>query len=163
MVVSTLLTILVPAIISFLLHFWQLTAYLPAVTTSSVSLASSRFNPLNNTIKSVEKGAYDSKEPTTHATAVIGDTFRDPLLDTSGPSLNILAKLQNIVSSTLLPFNTRFGLNLFQQSTKLVPLVRFSPVIIKRISPITRGAIYVSFQSLINSIRVLLKYLRTIL
>lgn len=117
MVGPTLLTILVPVSISFLLRFWQLTAYLPAVTASSVSLGSSRFNagfPLNNSIKSVEKGAYYSKEPTTHATAVIGDTFRDPLLDTSGPSLSILAKLQNIVSNTLLPFNTRFGLNLFQ-------------------------------------------------
>ena len=52
MVCHTLVTILVPVIIGFLLHFRQLTAYLPAVTASSVWLASSQFNagvPLNNT------------------------------------------------------------------------------------------------------------------
>ena len=117
MVGPTLVTILMPVIISFLLRFWQLTSYLPAVTAFSVSLGNSRFNagvPLNNSIKPVEKGAYNGKEPTSHTAAVIGDTFGDPLLDTSVPSLNALAKFQSIVSITLLPFNIRFGLNLFQ-------------------------------------------------
>ena len=50
----------------------------------------------------------------THAAAVIGDTFGDPLKDTTGPSLHILVKLQNIMSITLLPLFVQYGLNLFQ-------------------------------------------------
>lgn len=46
--------------------------------------------------------------------AVIGDTFGNPLKDTAGPPLHLLVKLQNIMSITLLPLFVQYGLNLFQ-------------------------------------------------
>ena len=62
----------------------------------------------------IEEGHFGGKGTETHAAAVIGDTFGDPLKDTAGPSLHILVKLQNIMSITLLPLFIQHGLNLFQ-------------------------------------------------
>ena len=70
------------------------------------------------TLRAVNDGAFRMIEEVqgteTHAAAVIGDTFGDPLKDTAGPSLHILVKLQNIMSITLLPLFVQYGLNLFQ-------------------------------------------------
>jgi K(+)-stimulated pyrophosphate-energized sodium pump len=44
--------------------------------------------------------------------SVIGDTVGDPLKDTSGPSLHILIKMQNILSITLLPLFLEHSLHL---------------------------------------------------
>lgn len=117
MVGPTLVTILVPIFVVFLMGPWPLAAYLLAVTASSTTLASTQFNTggtLDNVKKIFEEGAYSVKGSTTLAALVLGDTFVDPLKDTAGPSLHILVKLQNIMSSTLLPFFIRFYLNLFQ-------------------------------------------------
>jgi K(+)-stimulated pyrophosphate-energized sodium pump len=120
MVGPTLVTILVPILVGFSMRPWPLTAYaayLLAVTASSVTLASIQFNTggtLDNAKKIVEEGTYGSKGSITLAAVVLGDTFVDPLMDNSGPSLHILVKHQNIKSITLLPLFIRFGLNLFQ-------------------------------------------------
>ncbi len=115
MVGPTLVTILVPILIGFLLGPWPLAAYLLAVTASASTLASTQFNAggtIDNVKTIVEEGALGGKGSTTHVATVIGDTFGDPLKDTAGPSLHILVKLQNIMSITLLPLFIRFGLNL---------------------------------------------------
>ena len=117
MISPTLVTVLVPIVIGFLLGPWPLTAYLLSVTAASATLAGAQFNTggaLDNAKKLVEAGAFGGKGTDTHAAVVIGDTFGDPLKDTAGPSLHILVKLQNIMSITLLPLFIRFGLNLFQ-------------------------------------------------
>jgi len=69
---------------------------------------------LDNAKKLIEGGLYGGKGTDTHASAVVGDTFGDPLKDTAGPSLHILVKLQNIMSITLLPLFVEHGLHLFQ-------------------------------------------------
>ncbi|MGB2962591.1 MAG: sodium/proton-translocating pyrophosphatase [Anaerolineales bacterium] len=117
MISPTLVTVLVPIILGFLLGPLPLAVYLISVTASSATLASTQFNSggaLDNAKKIVEEGLYGGKGTDTHAAVVIGDTFGDPLKDTAGPSLHILVKLQNIMSITLLPLFIRFGLNLFQ-------------------------------------------------
>ena len=117
MIGPTMVTIIVPIIVGFLLGPLPLAVYLISVTASSATLAGTQFNSggaLDNAKKIVEEGLYGGKGTKTHAAVVIGDTFGDPLKDTAGPSLHILVKLQNIMSITLLPLFIRFGLNLFQ-------------------------------------------------
>jgi len=116
MISPTLVSVLIPILIGFLLGPWPLTAYLISVTASSATLASTQFNSggaLDNAKKLIEEGLYGGKGSPAHAAAVVGDTFGDPLKDTAGPSLHILVKLQNIMSITLLPLFIRYGLNLF--------------------------------------------------
>jgi len=117
MIAPTMVTIIVPIILGFLLGPLPLAVYLISVTASSATLAGTQFNSggaLDNAKKIVEEGLYGGKGTETHAAVVIGDTFGDPLKDTAGPSLHILVKLQNIMSITLLPLFIRFGLGLFQ-------------------------------------------------
>jgi K(+)-stimulated pyrophosphate-energized sodium pump len=56
----------------------------------------------DNAKKFVEKGNYGGKGSPAHKAAVVGDTVGDPLKDASGPSLNILLKLQSMVSIVVL-------------------------------------------------------------
>jgi K(+)-stimulated pyrophosphate-energized sodium pump len=104
-------------VVGFTLGPWALAAYLIGVKASSAALSKALFNAggtLDNAKKLIEEGHFGGKGTETHAAAVIGDTFGDPLKDTAGPSLHILVKLQNIMSITLLPLFIKYGLNLFQ-------------------------------------------------
>ncbi len=115
MVAPTLISVLIPAAIGFTLGPWPLAAYLLSMTASSAVLASTQFNAggaLDNAKKLIEGGDFGGKGSEAHASAVVGDTFGDPLKDTAGPSLHILIKLQSIMSITLLPLFIRYGLNL---------------------------------------------------
>ncbi len=117
MVAPTLISMAVPVLVGFTLGPWPLAAYLIGVKTSSSALSKAMFNAggtLDNAKKLIEGGLYGGKGTDTHASAVVGDTFGDPLKDTAGPSLHILVKLQNIMSITLLPLFLKYGLKLFQ-------------------------------------------------
>ena len=63
----------------------------------------------DNAKKYIEAGALGGKGTETHKAAVVGDTVGDPLKDTSGPSLNILLKLQAILSLVFVPFFVNYG------------------------------------------------------
>ncbi len=117
MLAPTLISMVVPIIVGFTLGVWPLAAYLVGVKASSAALSKALFNAggtLDNAKKLIEGGLYGGKGTDTHASAVVGDTFGDPLKDTAGPSLHILVKLQNIMSITLLPLFVQYSLNLFQ-------------------------------------------------
>ena len=58
----------------------------------------------DNAKKYIEGGRLGGKGSETHKAAVVGDTVGDPFKDTSGPSLNILIKLQAIISLVFAPF-----------------------------------------------------------
>merc|ERR1712137_615113 len=75
--------------------------------TSGVQLAISQSNTggaWDNAKKFVEGGnvsnqdGVQGKGSDVHKAAVIGDTVGDPLKDTSGPAINIVMKLQAIIS-----------------------------------------------------------------
>jgi K(+)-stimulated pyrophosphate-energized sodium pump len=117
MVGPTIVSLVIPVIIGFILGPWALAAYLIGVKTSSSALSKAMFNAggtLDNAKKLVEEGEFGGKGSEAHASTVIGDTFGDPLKDTAGPSLHILVKLQNIMSITLLPLYVKYSLKLFQ-------------------------------------------------
>jgi len=117
MMAPTVISMAIPVVVGFTLGPWSLAAYLIGVKASSAALSKALFNAggtLDNAKKLIEEGHFGGKGTETHAAAVIGDTFGDPLKDTAGPSLHILVKLQNIMSITLLPLFIQYGLNLFQ-------------------------------------------------
>jgi K(+)-stimulated pyrophosphate-energized sodium pump len=117
MLAPTLISMAIPIVVGFTLGVWALAAYLVGVKASSAAVSKALFNAggtLDNAKKLIEEGHFGGKGTETHAAAVIGDTFGDPLKDTAGPSLHILVKLQNIMSITLLPLFIQHGLNLFQ-------------------------------------------------
>ena len=117
MMSPTLISMVIPIVVGLTLGPWALAAYLIGVKTSSAAFSKALFNTggtLDNAKKLIEEGHFGGKGTETHAAAVIGDTFGDPLKDTAGPSLHILVKLQNIMSITLLPLFVQYGMNLFQ-------------------------------------------------
>jgi len=63
----------------------------------------------DNAKKYIEKGNHGGKGSDAHKAAVVGDTVGDPFKDTSGPSLNILLKLQAILSLVFVPFFVHYG------------------------------------------------------
>ncbi|MFW9928674.1 MAG: sodium-translocating pyrophosphatase [Candidatus Thorarchaeota archaeon] len=57
----------------------------------------------DNAKKSIEDGIYGGKHSEAHKASVIGDTVGDPLKDTSGPALNPMIKVVNLISIIILP------------------------------------------------------------
>lgn len=68
----------------------------------------------DNAKKYIESGAYGGKGSDAHKAGVVGDTVGDPFKDTSGPSINILIKLMNMVSVVAAGFVIKYSIeNLF--------------------------------------------------
>ncbi|MDH5751366.1 MAG: V-type H(+)-translocating pyrophosphatase [Deltaproteobacteria bacterium] len=107
--------ILTPIVVGFLFGAEPLAAMLIGSLVSGVVLATSSANSgggWDNAKKYIEAGALGGKGSSAHAAAVVGDTVGDPFKDTSGPSLNILIKLQAIISLVFAPFFTNYSLHL---------------------------------------------------
>jgi K(+)-stimulated pyrophosphate-energized sodium pump len=106
MIAPTLVGVIFPVAVGFLMGPWPLAFYLIGVKVIGATLAIFMFNAggaWDNAKKYVEEGHCGGKGSEAHKASVIGDTFGDPLKDTAGPSLHILIKLQNILAITLLP------------------------------------------------------------
>jgi len=107
MIAPGLLVILTPIAVGAIFGIQAVAGLLIGAITSSVQLAISQSNTggaWDNAKKYVEKGkvvvdgVVQGKGSELHKAAVCGDTVGDPLKDTSGPALNIVMKLQAIVS-----------------------------------------------------------------
>lgn len=106
MIAPTLVALVAPIAVGFLLGVWALAAYVVTINAVAGILAVLMFNAggaWDNAKKYIEAGYLGGKGTPTHAAAVIGDTFGDPLKDTAGPSLHVLIKLQEIIALTILP------------------------------------------------------------
>ncbi len=106
--------LIAPLLVGFLFGVESLAGMLIGSLVAGVVLAISSVNAggaWDNAKKLIESGRLGGKGSAAHTAAVVGDTVGDPLKDASGPSLNILIKLQAIVS---LVFAPAFGQGLFQ-------------------------------------------------
>ncbi len=106
MIIPSLLAIVSPILIGFLLGIEALAGLLLGQTLSVLMLAPFFINvggAWDNAKKYIEIGNLGGKGTKTHAAAVVGDTVGDPLKDVAGPSLHIFTKLVNMTALVFAP------------------------------------------------------------
>jgi K(+)-stimulated pyrophosphate-energized sodium pump len=107
------LAICTPILIGFLLNAEALGGFLAGIILSGQLLAVFMANgggAWDNAKKTIEHGLYGGKGSFCHKAAVIGDTVGDPLKDTSGPALNPLIKVMNLVALLIAPLLVKYPL-----------------------------------------------------
>jgi K(+)-stimulated pyrophosphate-energized sodium pump len=105
MVAPSLMAIIAPIVTGLLLGVEGVAGFLAGGLSAGFCLAIFSANSggaWDNAKKYIERGAFGGKGSPAHKAAVVGDTVGDPLKDASGPSLNILLKLQSMVSIVVL-------------------------------------------------------------
>ncbi|MCL5292117.1 MAG: sodium-translocating pyrophosphatase [Actinobacteria bacterium] len=101
-----LLAVLMPVVIGFSLKEAALGGFLAGVIVTGQLLAvylSTAGGAWDNAKKWIEDGNLGGKGSDIHKAAVIGDTVGDPFKDTSGPALNPLLKVMNLISLLIVP------------------------------------------------------------
>jgi len=105
MIAPSLAAIIGPVIVGLLLGVEGVAGFLVGGLASGFCLAIFMANSggaWDNAKKFIEKGNLGGKGSPAHKASVVGDTVGDPLKDAAGPSLNILLKLQSMVSIVVL-------------------------------------------------------------
>jgi K(+)-stimulated pyrophosphate-energized sodium pump len=101
-----IIAVVVPIVVGFLLNIEALGAFLAGTILSGQLLAvfmSNAGGAWDNAKKYIEEGHYGGKGSEPHKASVVGDTVGDPLKDTSGPALNPLLKVINLISLLIAP------------------------------------------------------------
>ncbi|HVP19634.1 MAG TPA: sodium-translocating pyrophosphatase [Spirochaetia bacterium] len=101
-----LIAVLSPIAVGLLLHVEALGGFLGGVILSGQLLAvfmADSGGAWDNAKKTIEDGLHGGKGSEAHKASVIGDTVGDPLKDTSGPALNPMIKVINLVSLLAAP------------------------------------------------------------
>ena len=100
------ITILSPVIVGLFFAELTLGGFLAGIIIAGQLMAVFQANSggaWDNAKKTIEDGIYGGKHSEAHKASVIGDTVGDPLKDTSGPALNPMIKVVNLVSIIILP------------------------------------------------------------
>jgi K(+)-stimulated pyrophosphate-energized sodium pump len=121
-----LIAVLSPIVVGLLLGVEALGGFLGGVILSGQLLAvfmSSAGGAWDNAKKTIEDGLHGGKGSEAHKAAVIGDTVGDPLKDTSGPALNPMIKVINLVSLIAAPMLIGVTLNVWVALASAVLLV----------------------------------------
>ncbi len=106
LIIPALIVVLAPVVAS-ILGAEALGGFLGGVVASGLMLAFFMCNTggaWDNAKKYIEDGHFGGKGGDTHKAAVVGDTVGDPLKDTSGPALNPMMKIVQIVALLIAPF-----------------------------------------------------------
>jgi K(+)-stimulated pyrophosphate-energized sodium pump len=101
-----LIAVLVPILVGFLLGVEALGGFLVGIILSGQLMAVFQANAggaWDNAKKYIEEGHFGGKHSEPHKAAVVGDTVGDPLKDTSGPALNPMIKVINLVALIIAP------------------------------------------------------------
>jgi len=101
-----LIAIAFPVALGFLLKEEALGGFLAGIILTGQLLAvfmSNAGGAWDNAKKYIEGGNLGGKGSDSHKAAVVGDTVGDPLKDTSGPALNPLIKVMNLVALLIAP------------------------------------------------------------
>jgi K(+)-stimulated pyrophosphate-energized sodium pump len=101
-----LVAIIVPILVGFILKAEALGGFLAGTILTGQLLAVFMANTggaWDNAKKKIEEGLFGGKGSEAHKAAVVGDTVGDPLKDTSGPALNPLIKVMNLVAILVAP------------------------------------------------------------
>lgn len=101
-----LIAVMVPILVGFLLGVEALGGFLAGIILSGQLMAVFQANAggaWDNAKKYIEEGHFGGKHSEPHKAAVVGDTVGDPLKDTSGPALNPMIKVINLVALIIAP------------------------------------------------------------
>ncbi len=101
MIIPALIAVLSPIVVGFMFGPKALGGLLIGVIISGLLLAISMSNggaTWDNAKKYIEDGHHGGKGSVAHKAAVVGDTVGDPYKDTSGPALNALIKVINMIA-----------------------------------------------------------------
>jgi K(+)-stimulated pyrophosphate-energized sodium pump len=101
-----IIAVTVPILVGFLLGVEALGGFLAGIILSGQLMAVFQANAggaWDNAKKYIEEGNYGGKHSEPHKAAVVGDTVGDPLKDTSGPALNPMIKVINLVALIIAP------------------------------------------------------------
>ena len=114
MIVPGAMAVLVPLIVGFVFGSEALAGTLIGIIVVGLMLAMTLNNAggaWDNAKKAIETdGLYGGKGSEAHKAAVTGDTVGDPTKDTSGPGLNALIKVVNMIAILTLTLYSTTGI-----------------------------------------------------
>ncbi len=131
-----ILAIVTPILIGFLMNVGALSGFLAGLVLVGQLLAvymSNAGGAWDNAKKTIEDGLFGGKGSDSHKATVIGDTVGDPLKDTSGPALNPMIKVSNLVAVLLGPLIISLG------SVFPTDFIQAVPVVIAVLSVVALG------------------------